>query len=146
ASCERSQKVFQPLSAAQMSWQPPNGTHSPRWNAEHMMGRQLLFFSQIFAEIDPARHEAINLNPAQMPPDYRSAHPKWTGAEEAAWMKKVSEYIQGHAYLLEGLDLKAQAPGSRWKLGALLRQMDRHFDEHTANVVKKQQLAEWPPE
>ncbi|QDT67657.1 hypothetical protein MalM25_05570 [Planctomycetes bacterium MalM25] len=146
ASCEKSQKVFRPLSREQMNWRPPNGTHTPRWNAEHLMGRQLLFFSQIYAAIDPDRHEAIDLNPAQMPPDYKPAHPEWTGEGEADWMLRVSDYVQGHAYLLEGLDLDAKAPGSRWKLRALLKQMDRHFTEHTANVVKKMKLPEWPAE
>lgn len=144
ASCEKSQKVFRPLSAEQMNWRPPNGTHTPRWNAEHLMGRQLLFFSQIYAAIDPERHEAIDLNPAQMPAHYEAGHSGWTGEEEAERMLRVSDYVQGHAYLLEGLDLDAKAPGSRWKLRALLKQMDRHFTEHTANVVKKMKLPAWP--
>lgn len=141
-----SQRVFEELSTEQMNWRPPNGSHTPRWNAEHLMGRQLLFFSQIYAAIDPERHAVIDLNPAQMPPDYVAAHPEWSGADEAAWMKRVSEYVQGHAYLLDGLDLDATAPGSRWKLRALLLQMDRHFYEHTANVVKKFELEGWPSE
>lgn len=146
ASCERSSKVYRRLSAAQMNWQPPNGTHTPRWNSEHLMGRQLLFFSQIYAAIDPERHEVIDLNPKQMPTDYLAAHPEWSGADEADWMLRVSDYVQAHAYLLEDLDLDAKAPGSRWKLRALLKQMDRHFTEHTANVVKKMELPEWPAE
>lgn len=143
---EATQRVFAPLTAEQLNWRPPNGTHTPRWNAEHLAGRQLLFFSQIYAKLDPDRHRVIDLNPAQMPPDYKPAHPDWAGTEEAAWMEKVGEYVQGHAYLLEGLDLNARAPGSRWKLRALLKQMDRHYDEHTANVVKKFELEGWPKE
>lgn len=146
AANEASQETFRPLSVEQMNWAPPNGTHTPRWNVEHMAGRQLLFFSQIYAAIDPERHEAVDLNPAQMPPDYRAAHPEWSGADEADWMQRVSDYVQGHAYLLEGLDLDEKAPGSRWKLRRLLKQMDRHYGEHTANVVKKFDLPGWPAE
>ena len=146
AACKRSQAVFEPLSAEQMNWRPPNGTHTPRWNVEHMRGTQLRFFSQIYAAIDPELHREIDLNPEQMPPDYEPAHPEWTGADEARFMGQVNQYVQSFAYLLEDLDLEAKAPGSRWKLRGLLVQMERHFDEHTANVRKKMELPEWPSE
>lgn len=35
---EDSQAVFSNLSANQMNFKPANGTHTPRWNSEHMMG------------------------------------------------------------------------------------------------------------
>ena len=146
AACRASQEVFRPLSAAQLNWRPPNGTHTPRWNAEHMTGRQLLFFSQIYAAIDPETHRAIDLNPEQMPPDYAAAHPEWTGKEEAEQMRRANEYVLGFAHLFEGLDLDAPAPGSRWTPRGLLEQMARHFNEHTANVKKKFELPEWPAE
>ena len=146
ASCAASQEVFRPLSAAQMNWRPPNGTHTPRWNVEHMAGRQLLFFSQIYAAIEPETHRVVDINPEQMPPDYVAAHPEWSGEDEARLMLQVSQYVQGYAHLLEGLDLDARAPGSRWTLRGLLKQMDRHFDEHTANVQKKFELPDWPSE
>lgn len=139
-----SQQVFEPMSAEQMSWQPPNGSHTPRWNVEHMAGVQLRFFSEIYAEIDPDHHKAINLRPKQMPADYEPAHPDWTGKQEAEQMQRISAYILGHAHLLKDLDLDAKAPGSRWKLRALLKRMDDHFAEHTANVVKKFELPGWP--
>jgi hypothetical protein len=142
-ACRDSQEVFAPLSVAQMNFQPANGTHTPRWNAEHMMGRQFLFFSQIYAAIDPT-FSAIDLNPAQMPTDYKPAHPDWTGAEEARQMERVSQYVRRFAYLLDGIELDESAPGSRWTLRRLLRQMEAHFDEHTANVQKKFELADWP--
>jgi len=145
AACQASQKVFAPLTANQMNWRPPNGSHTPRWNAEHMMGRQLGFFTQIYADIDPA-FKHIDLNPKQMPDDYQAAHADWTGAEEARQMQRANAYVRRFAYLLDGVDLDARAPGSRWKLGALLKQMDRHFGEHTANVVKKFELEGWPAE
>lgn len=139
----RSQKVFAALSAEQLSWQPPNGSHTPRWNAEHMMGRQLGFFSQIYAALDPEL-TAINLNPKQMPEDYRPAHPKWDGKEEARQMERSAAFVRRFAYLLDGIDLDKRAPGSRWTPRGLLEQMVRHFNSHTANVRKKFALEGWP--
>ncbi len=153
-SCHAAQEVFAPLSANQMNWKPPNGTHTPRWNTEHMMGRQLGFFSQIFAaanhqlfsEIDPkwSMMSPIDLNPKQMPADYQPAHPDWNGAEEARQMQRANSYVRRFAYLLDDVELDEQAPGSRWTLRGLLKQMDRHFTEHTANVQKKFELEGWP--
>jgi hypothetical protein len=142
-ACADSQSVFAPLSASQMSFRPSNGTHTPRWNVEHMLGRQLLFFTQIYAALDD-QLAPLDLNPAQMPPDYRAAHPDWSGAEEARQMERANAYVRRFAYLLEGVDLSVKAPGSSWTLRRLLRQMDVHFHEHTANVRKKFELPEWP--
>ena len=127
-----------------MNFEPANGTHTPRWNAEHMMGRQLLFFSQIYAAISPYAFRPIDLNPEQMPPDYRAAHPDWGGVEEARQMERANAFVRRFAYLLDDVDLDARAPGSRWTLRALLKQMGRHFAEHTANVVKKFDQPDWP--
>lgn len=138
-----SQAVFAKLSAEQMNYKPGDGTHTPRWNAEHMMGRELLFFSQIYAEREPAI-SAIDLNPKQMPPDYEAAHPAWSGQEEARQMERVAAFTRRFAYLLEGLPLDEQAPGSRWTPRRLLTQMARHYGEHTANVQKKFELPDWP--
>ncbi|KAA5539096.1 DinB family protein [Roseiconus nitratireducens] len=144
-ACEQSQQVFAPLTAAQLNFRPANGTHTPRWNAEHMMGRQLLFFSQIYHQVDPSV-PVMDLNPKQMPPDYVAAHPKWDGAEEARQMQRVSNFCRRFAYLLEGIEVQQKAPGSRWpSLQALLVQMQRHYQEHTANTVKKFDLPDWPP-
>ncbi len=141
-----SQKVFSKLSVKQLNFKPANGTHTPRWNCEHMMGRQLLFFSQIFHAIDPAI-PVMDLNPKQMPPDYEFAHPNWDGKEEARQMQRVSDFTRRFAYLLDGLELNKKAPGSSWPtLRALLRQMIRHYGEHTANTVKKFELPGWPEE
>ncbi|MDV6034339.1 MAG: DinB family protein [Phycisphaera sp. RhM] len=145
ASCDRSQAVFSRLSANQLNFRPANGTHTPRWNAEHMMGRQLLFFSQIYHALDPAI-PVMDLNPKQMPPDYVAAHPDWDGKEEARQMQRVSDFTRRFAYLLRGINLDVRAPGSRWTLRGLLRQMDRHYDDHTANTKKKFELSGWPDE
>ncbi|GAA5509469.1 DinB family protein [Novipirellula caenicola] len=143
-ACRESQKVFAKLSVEQTNFRPENGTHTPRWNAEHMMGRQLLFFSQIYHAIDPAI-PTLDLNPKQMPPDYEFAHPDWDGAEEARQMQRVSDFTRRFAYLLDGVELDTKAPGSRWPtLRALLKQMQRHYGEHTANTEKKFELPGFP--
>lgn len=142
-SCRDSQKVFEKLSVDQMNFKPANGTHTPRWNTEHMMGRQLLFFSQIFHAQRPTI-PVMNLNPKQMPPDYRAAHPDWDGAEESRQMERVSAFTRRYAYLLEGIPLDEKAPGSQWTLRRLLLQMERHYSEHTANTIKKFELPGWP--
>jgi hypothetical protein len=139
-----SQVVFAKLSTNQMNFKPANGTHTPRWNTEHMMGRQLGFFSQIYHTLEPTL-PVMDLNPKQMPPDYEFAHPDWSGQEEARQMERVSQYTRRFAYLLADLDLDKRAPGSRWpSLRALLNQMQRHYSEHTANTIKKFDLPEWP--
>ncbi|QEG40574.1 DinB family protein [Roseimaritima ulvae] len=144
AASKDSRATFAVLSAAQMSFEPSNGTHTPRWNAEHMMGRELLFFSQIYHAVDN-KIPVMDSNPQQMPKDYRAAHPSWTGAEEARQMQRVESFTRRFAYLLEGLDLDKRAPGSRnWTPRSLLEQMQRHYGEHTANVRKKMELPEWP--
>ena len=143
AACRASQEVFAKLSVEQMNFKPSNGTHTPRWNTEHMMGRELGFFSQIYAELDPNLGH-LDLNPKQMPPDYQAAHPDWSGAEEARQMARVSAFTRRFAYLLEGLPLDEKAPGSRWTPRRLLQQMARHYGEHTANVQKKFELPDWP--
>jgi L-ascorbate metabolism protein UlaG (beta-lactamase superfamily) len=143
AACRASQAVFAKLSAEQMNFRPSNGTHTPRWNAEHMMGRELGFFSQIFSQLDSSVPH-IDLNPKQMPPDYLAAHPDWSGAEEARQMERVTALTRRFAYLFDGLDLDEKAPGSRWTLRGLLEQMERHYQEHTENVKKKFELPDWP--
>ena len=145
AASRASQAVFAELSANQMNFRPSNGTHTPRWNAEHMMGRELGFFSQIYAQIDPAVAH-IDLNPNQMPPDYVAAHPNWSGEEEARQMERITAFSRRFAYLLDGLDLDQKAPGSRWTPRGLLEQMERHYQGHTANVKKKFELPDWPKE
>ncbi len=140
-----SQAVFAKLSPTQLNWQPPNGTHTPRWNTEHMMGRELLFFSQIYHAVDPTI-PVIDLNPKQMPPDYVAAHPDWTGAEEARQTERVTAFTRRFSYLLADLPLDKKAPGSFWTPRKLLLQMDRHYNEHTANVEKKFELEGWPQE
>jgi len=146
AACEKSREVFAKLSVAQLNFKPANGTHTPRWNTEHMMGRELQFFSQIYHAVDPAV-PVINLNPAQMPNKYKFAHEDWAGEEEARQTKRVEEFTRRFAYMLDGMALNKRAKGSRfWTPRSLLAQMERHYNEHTGNVVEKMKLEGWPAE
>lgn len=141
-----SREAFKPLSAAQMNWRPSDGTHTPRWNAEHMAATQLGLFSQAFATVDPEHHKALRINPKQMPDDYVARHPDWTGAEEAEQMKRIDDYVSGHAYLLEGHDLDKPLPGGRMPLRKMFEIVAGHYGQHTGNVKKKFELADWPAE
>ena len=144
AASKLSREMFAKLSVKQMNFKPSNGSHTPRWNTEHMMGRELLFFSQIFNAVDPMI-SIVDLNPKQMPEDYEFAHEDWTGAEEARQTKRVEDFVRRFAYLLDGMDLNKKAKGSRfWSPRALLKQMERHYKEHSDNVVKKMKLDGWP--
>ena len=144
AACKSSREMFAKLSVNQMNFKPDNGSHTPRWNSEHMMGRELLFFSQIFHAVDPSI-PVMDLNPRQMPKDYTFAHADWSGAEEAAQMMRVEAFTRRFAYLLDGMDLDKKAAGSKfWKPRGLLEQMERHYKQHSANVVKKMDLDGWP--
>jgi len=107
------------------------------------MGHEIGFFSEIYAQIDPTVAK-LDLNPKQMPPDYVAAHPDWSGVSEARQMERVTAFTRRFAYLLEGLELDEQAPGSSWTPRRLLKQMQRHYNEHTANVKKKFELPDWP--
>ena len=137
------QKVFADLSTKQMNHRPADGTHTPRWNAEHMMGRELGFFTRVYDGLDTGIR-AIDLNPQQMPPDYVAAHPDWDGAEEARQLERVLAFTRRFAYRLDGIDLDERPAGSPWTLRGLLEQMHRHYGEHTANVRKKFELPDWP--
>jgi hypothetical protein len=146
AACKKSRAVFAALSVAQLNFRPDNGTHTPRWNTEHMMGRELHFFSQIYHAVAP-EVPVINLNPAQMPKSYKFAHPDWTGKEEALQTRRVEAFTRRFAYLLDGMDLNKRAKGSRfWTPRKLLAQMERHYKEHTDNVGDKMKLEGWPAE
>ncbi len=146
AANRRSQDVFRKLTVEQMNFKPSNGSHTPRWNAEHMAGRQLLFFSQIYHQLDESI-PVVDWNPRQMPEDYEARHPDWSGADEARMMQRVDAFCRRYAYLLKDIPLKAKPPATNWPtLEALLLQMERHYDEHTGNVKKKFELPDWPSE
>ena len=146
ASCQTSRAMFAKLSINQLNFKPSDGSHTPRWNTEHMMGRELLFFSQIYHAVDPWI-AVMDLNPRQMPNQYSFAHPNWSGAEEAAQTERVQAFTRRFAYLLDGMDLDQKAKGSRfWTPRGLLEQMDRHYKQHSDNVIKKMKLENWPEE
>jgi len=113
-------------------------------SAEHMMGRELRFFSQIYQAVDPSI-PVMDLNPKQMPADYQPAHADWKGTEEAMQMERIEAFTRRFAYLLDGMNTDEKAKGSSfWTPKALLKQMEKHDSEHTANVVKKKSLVDWP--
>ena len=144
AANRRSQDLFRHLTVTQMNFKPTNGTHTPRWNAEHMAGRQLLFFSQIYNKLD-ANIPVVDWNPKQMPEDYVARHPDWSGLDEARAMQRVDDFCRRHAHLLKDIQLADKPPATFWpSLEALLLQMERHYDEHTNNVEKKFELPDWP--
>ena len=144
AACAKSRSVFAKLSVDQMNFKPANGTHTPRWNTEHMMGRELGFFSKLYHAVDP-EIPVMNVNPAQMPDKYKFAHPDWTGEEEARQTARVEAFTRRFAYLLDGMDLNERPKGSRsWSPKKLLTVMARHYKEHTDNVVDKMKLEGWP--
>ena len=144
-AAERAQTLYSSLSINQMNHRPSNGTHTPRWNAEHSMGRELGFFSQIYSNINPMIPH-IDLNPKQMPPEYVPAHSDWTGEEEARQIERVKAFTRRFAYLLDGIGLDDKLEGSPWTLRRLMAQMEKHYDEHTTNVKKKFTLPDWPME
>ncbi len=143
---KEAEAVFAPLSVDQMNHKPANGTHTPRWNVEHMIGRELLFFSSIYAARDPELR-SMNLNPKQMPPEYTPRHPDWTGREEARQIERVQAFTRRFAYLLDGMALDALpqgAPKFARSLEGLFTIMGRHYPEHTVNVKVKMQQPDWP--
>ena len=109
-----------------------------------MMGRELLFFSQIYHSIDP-EIPVMNLNPKQMPKDYVAANPDWSGHEEALLTLQVEAFTRRFAYYLKDLPLDKKTEGSKmWSPRGLLKQMERHYKQHTENVKKKMKLENWP--
>ncbi len=135
--------VFATLSTTQMNHRPGNGTHTPRWNAEHMMGAEADFFTAIYQRVDPSL-AALHLRPAQMPDAYHATHVDWTGREEARQIDRIQRLTRRFAYLLADLPLDEKPPQSWWTVRGLLVQMQRHYDEHTANVTLKFELLAWP--
>jgi len=65
-----SRSVFEPLTAEQMSWRPPNGTHTPRWNAEQIEG------------LISRRHACGSTGARRWSP--RSSRPWWTSGSRTA--------------------------------------------------------------
>lgn len=141
---EDSAKVFEKLSTEQMNHRPSNGSHTPRWNVEHNRGVQWMFFSQIFHELDSSV-KVVREMPKQQPDDYQAKHPEWTGKQEADHTRAMMAFCVKNAGLLTNLQLDEKAPSNRWPtLGAFIDKMINHHGEHTANVVKKFEAADWP--
>ncbi len=146
ALAAESMAVFTPMSADQMNHKPSNGTHTPRWNVEHMTGVELGFFSSVYNKRD-SEVTAIRRFPKQMPPDYVARYPTWTGAEEARQIERTQAHSRRFAYLLDGLpldELPEGAPRFVQSLEGLFATMGRHYPEHTGHVIEKTKQADWP--
>ena len=134
---------YSQLSITQLNHEPSNGTHTPRWNAEHIMAAELNFFSSIYSHLDPMIRP-VDLSPPQTPPEYQPAHPDWTGAEEARQIERVQAFTRRFAYLLDGVKLSETPIGSPWSLKELLERMADHYQHHTDNLSSKFKLPDWP--
>lgn len=134
------------LSANQLNHRPSNATHTPRWNAEHTAGTELLVMSAMLNAVDDSI-PIIRETPAQMPPDYAPAHPEWEGPEQAREMQRIQDFSRRFAYLLDGLPLDELPDGAPRFFGSLrgyLEKMADHYAEHVANVRMKYDLPDWP--
>lgn len=139
-------KVFEPLSVRQMNHKPVNGTHTPRWNIEHMASREMFFITAAYHAADP-RFPHIRLDPQQMPPDYVARHPDWDGMEEARRVYRTSAFLRRFAYLYHGRSLEQRiSADSRIRFAPIMRQVTRHWAEHSNNVLDKMKLDDWPEE
>ena len=141
---EASRKVFEPLTAEQLNFRPSDGSHTARWNAEHLAGSQLLFVSEVYHSLDP-RIPVFKLTPKQMPKDYAPRHPEWSGKQEADWMRRVDRFTRRYAGLLKDVDLDAKPPAGPFPTyRAMLTGLAKHYQQHTANVEKKFKDPQWP--
>ena len=130
-----------------MNFVPGNGTHTPRWNPEHMMSTELRFTSRIYNTADP-EIPVMNPRPKQRPNQYVAAHPTWSGAEEARQMKRVESFTRRFAYLLEAeptrddTDPKIRSNRLFGSPRELLTLMANHYTEHTEHVKAKMTLSQ----
>jgi len=142
-AAERAASVFEQLSVGQLNHRPADGSHTPRWNVEHLMGRELLFFSRLYSRLDRSI-APIDLNPAQTPDDYDAAHPQWSGAEEARQIRRVTAFTRRFAYLLDPVGLDGKPGDARRSSRGLLELLANHYDHHLDAVKKKFELSDWP--
>lgn len=137
-------KVYRPLTAEQLNFKPSNGTHTPRWNAEHISASQLKFFSEVYHKLESSI-PVIDWSPKQMPADYQPAHPKWDGKKEAKRMVEVDQFCRRYAYLLADVDLDSKPPATFFPTyRAMLTTLIKHSGEHTDNVKEKFKADDWP--
>lgn len=139
-------RLFAPLTVEQMNFRPPDGTHTPRWNVEHLASTELYFLTNIYSNrtdlIGP-----IPLFPQQMPEDYQPRHADWTGAEEARRIGRVRSLVDRYLYLLDGVpldDLPEGAPQFAESLRGVFDVLAGHYREHAAHVRQKMDLPGWP--
>ena len=143
-----SAEVFEPLTAEQMSFRPADGSHTPRWNAEHLAGAHLKFLSSYLHSLDD-RIAVVDRLPKQMPDDYQPRHADWDGAKEAEQMRAVDAFTRRYAYLMKDVDLDSNMPEGVvppfFKTPrSLLTILTGHYGQHTGNVKTKFEADDWP--
>jgi len=137
-------KTIGGMSIEQLNHRPSDGSHTIRWNVEHLAGRELLFFSQVYHAIDPMI-PVIDINPAQQPEDYEPAHPDWPASEEVRLLERVDWFVRRFAYMLDGVAMDAQRiEAPRGSIRGLTDLMLNHYPHHHQAVRDKLQLPDWP--
>lgn len=146
-SSRAAQKLIRSMTERQLDHRPADGTHTVRWNAEHMMSAELFFFTSAYEAIDESIPK-IALFPEQKPADYRPANPRWTPAEEARQMERARALVRRFAYLLDGLpldELPEGAPRFLRSLEGMWRQpAAEHYAHHAEMIREKSNLPDWP--
>ncbi len=147
--------IYSNLSINQLNHKPSNRTHTVRWNIDHLTGRELLFFSQVYSSLD-SMVPKLDQNPKQMPPDYVPQRPEWTGMEEAKHIERTLAFSRRFAYLLHDIDMDKKFRLSRfedgethefyWNMSELCGRMEEHYAYHTEHVKRKFELPDWPTE
>lgn len=137
-------ELIEQMTPAQLDHRPSNGTHTVRWNAEHTAGAEMIFATIVFRDADPT-FPLVRISPAQQPADYTPNHPDWSAAEEAAHMRRVGEFVERFAYLLDGVDPNEERYPVFFKsLNGLYELLANHYRSHHESVLKKFELEDWP--
>ena len=131
------------VTAKQLDHKPSNGTHTIRWNFEHTIGRELLFFSRIYHALDD-QIPVLDWNPAQMPPDYRPRKPSWDTDEMVREVQRVGAFTERFNYLLADVPVDQKIKNTRFSIRSLTRLMIGHYRGHAAKAVEKFKLPDWP--
>jgi len=143
ASATTAARAFAPLTVEQLNHVPADGTHSPRWNPEHMAGQQIFSFLQFFSTKDSA-FRIEDPRPAGTPAKYVAKNPDWTAQEVVREIERTQEFAMRFAYLLAEIDLDAKPESGGWSLSTMLKRMQWHWGHHTGKLPSKMALPDWP--
>jgi L-ascorbate metabolism protein UlaG (beta-lactamase superfamily) len=131
------------LTREQLDHKPSDGSHTIRWNFEHTTARELGFFSQVYAQLDP-EIPVINWNPAQMPIDYTPRHPDWGPEEMVRHVRRIGAFTERFSYLLHDTPPTLRIEGTRFPIEYLTAMVVGHYQNHTTKAVHKFTLPDWP--